>query len=149
MNQISKKVLFVCKGNWYRSQMAAAIYNKLTNSSNADSVGTYVGVVDEPEGQVLSDLFKTPDFFELMEKNGMSVRKNFTKRLQPSMIDEYDIVVSMAEEPYVPDFLKNAKKVVWWDNIKNPTFVDQKIAQDTYEKIDKLVRELIIQNEKF
>ena len=71
---MSKKVLFICKGNWFRSQMAAAIYNKLTNSSDADSAGTYAGSPDEPEGQIISDLFKTPDFFEIMEKNGMSVR---------------------------------------------------------------------------
>ncbi len=56
--------------------MAAAIYNKLTCSNDADSVGTYVGAPDEPEGQILADLFETPDFFEVMEKNGMNIRKN-------------------------------------------------------------------------
>ncbi len=142
MSQSSKKVLFICKGNWFRSQMAAAIYNKLTDSNYADSVGTYAGAPDEPEGQVLKDLFKTPHFFEIMEKNGMNVRGNSTKRLQPSMIDEYEIVISMAEEPYIPDFLKNAGKVIWWE-IENPTSVDQKVAEETYEKIDRLVRDLI------
>lgn len=125
--------------------MAAAIYNKLTNSTVADSVGTYVGAPDEPEGQILADLFKTPHFFQTMEENGMHVRNNSTKRLQPSMIDEYDIIVSMAEESYIPDFLKDAEKVIWWD-IKNPTFVDQKIAEDTYKRIDALVRSLIAEN---
>lgn len=126
--------------------MAAAIYNRLTNSSDADSVGTYTGASDEPEGQILADLFKTPHFFETMEKNGMNVRNNSTKRLQPSMINDYDVVVSMVEEPYIPDFLKDAKKVIWW-NIENPTSVDQKIAEDTYEKINNLVRGLIAQNQ--
>ena len=56
--------LFICKGNWFRSQMAAAIYNRLTASDAAHSVGTYAGAPDEPEGQVLADLFPTPDFFE-------------------------------------------------------------------------------------
>lgn len=146
MNHTPKKVLFICRGNWFRSQMAAAIYNKITNSSDADSVGTYTGAPDEPEGQILANLFKTPHFFEIMEKNGMSVRSNSTKRLQPSMIDEYNIVVSMAEEPFIPDFLKDAKKVIWWD-IENPTSVDQRIAEDTYEKIDTLVRDLIAKNQ--
>lgn len=146
MTHTPKKVLFICKGNWFRSQMAAAIYNKITNSNNADSVGTYTGAVDEPEGQILANLFKTPHFFEVMEKNDMNVRNNLTKRLQPSMIDEYDIVVSMAEEPYIPDFLKEAKKIIWWD-IKNPTNIDEKIAEDTYKKIDALVRELIFRNQ--
>jgi protein-tyrosine-phosphatase len=126
--------------------MAAAIYNKITNSNDADSAGTYTGAPDEPEGQVLENLFKTPYFFEIMEKHGMSVRNNTTKRLQPFMIDEYDIVVSMAEEPYIPDFLKNANKVIWWD-VENPTTVDQKVAEDTYEKIDVLVQDLITKNQ--
>ncbi len=125
--------------------MAAAIYNKLTDSNNADSVGTYTGASDEPEGQILEDLFKTPHFFETMEKNGMNVRKNSTRRLKPEMLDGYDLVISMTEEPYIPDFLKDNEKVIWW-KIENPTFVDQKIAEDAYEKIYNLVSKLIIEN---
>lgn len=126
--------------------MAAAIYNKLTSSNDADSAGTYTGAPDEPEGQILADLFETPYFFETMERNGMNVRNHSTKRLQPSMIDEYDTIVSMVEEPYIPDFLKDAKKVIWWD-IENPVFVDKKTAEEIYEKIDMLVRDLIAENQ--
>ena len=125
--------------------MAAAIYNKLTNSNDADSVGTYVGAPDEPEGQKLSGLFKTPDFFEIMERNGMNVRDNTTKKLLPSMIDDYDMVISMVEDPFIPDFLKNNSKVIWW-NIENPNHVDQKIAEETYGKIYNLVQNLITEN---
>ena len=142
MPHTPKKVLFICKGNWFRSQMAAAIYNKLTHSHDADSTGTYTGAPDEPEGQLLLHLFKTPHFFDVMEKNGMHVRNNSTQRLRPSMIDAYDIVISMAEEPYIPDFLRTAENVIWWD-IENPDSIDQKIAEDTYNKIEILVKELI------
>lgn len=125
--------------------MAAAIYNKLTNSNNADSVGTYVGALDEPEGQKLFNLFKTPDFFEIMERNGMNVRDNTTKKLLPSMVNDYEVMISMAEEPFIPDFLKNNSKVIWW-SIENPTHVDQKIAEETYGKIYNLVQNLITEN---
>lgn len=54
---LNKKVLFICKGNWFRSQMAAAIFNKLTNSNLADSAGTCAGTKEEPEGQTLAQLF--------------------------------------------------------------------------------------------
>lgn len=138
----SKKVLFICKGNWFRSQMAAAMYNKMTSTQNADSVGTYVGAVGEPEGQVLSNLFKKHHFFDVLEKNGMYLRNNTTKHLKQSMLDAHDIVVSMAEEPFIPDFLKNDKKVIWW-NVQNPTSEDRTVVEETYKKIEALVTNLI------
>ncbi len=136
------KILFICKGNYFRSQMAAAICNKLTHTNDADSVGTYTGASDEPEGQILSDLFLDPGFFEVMELHGMNVRNNSTKKLLPEMLKESNIVVSMAEEPYIPNFLKEDPKVIWWD-IENPAFVTRKVAEDTYNKLDIRIRELI------
>lgn len=143
-----KKVLFICRGNWFRSQMAAAIYNKLTNTNNADSVGAYVGAKDEPEGRFLTDLFQTDDFFEVMEESGMNVRNNFTKALTQQMLVDYDIVVSMAEECDSPEYLNNSKKVIRW-SIKNPMSVDREVAQDTYNRIHVLVSELIKNNGGF
>jgi len=34
------KVLFICKNNQFRSQMAASMYNKITGTNDADSAGT-------------------------------------------------------------------------------------------------------------
>jgi protein-tyrosine-phosphatase len=136
------RVLFICKGNWFRGQMAAAIYNKLTRTEDAHSAGTYAGAPDEPEGQVLADLFPTTDFFEAMEARGMDVRMRTTRRLHPWMLEDYDVVVSMAEEPFVPDFLKAAEAVFRWE-IENPRVVDRRVAEDIYLRIEALVRELI------
>jgi len=137
------KVLFICKGNYFRSQMAETIYNCLTNSHDAFSAGTYVGAPDEPEGQLLSDLFKNDSsFFEVMESHGMNLRNNLTKKLLPEMLDQYDVVVSMAEEPFIPEFLKNNRRVIWWD-IKNPNPAPPGFFKSTYDKLDELIRELI------
>jgi protein-tyrosine-phosphatase len=122
--------------------MAAAIYNKLTNTTDADSAGTYTGAPDEPEGLVLSEIYKTPHFFIAMEKHGLQIRHNLTKRLTPEMLAKADIVVSMAEEPYIPDFLKNESRVLWWD-IPNPKEVDTFIAEETYRKLELLILNLI------
>ncbi|MDB5498819.1 MAG: hypothetical protein JWP28_2850 [Phenylobacterium sp.] len=142
MTSRPKTVLFICKGNWFRSQMAAAIYNQLTGSTAADSVGTYAGAPDEPEGQILADLFPTPHFFETMARCGMDVRSNTTRRLQPAMLGAYDLVVSMAEEPFVPGFLRDAGDVIWWE-IENPKVVDAAVAEDVYGRVEALVRGLI------
>src|ERR1043165_7719096 len=98
------KILFICKGNWFRSQMAAAIYNKLTNTRDAISAGTYTGAPDEPEGLALTQVYEgQPQFFEVMEANGMDVKQNITTKLLPEMLNQADVIISMAEEPYIPD----------------------------------------------
>lgn len=126
--------------------MAAALYNKLTNTTDAFSVGTYPGAAEEPEGQLLEDLpaqgLLSPYFFEILDKNGMDVRKNKTMRLQPEMLNEYDYVVSMAEEPYIPDFLKDNTKVIWW-NVKNPTSVTKEVAENTYAQLFGLISDFV------
>lgn len=136
------KILFVCKSNQFRSQMAASIYNHLTNTADADSAGTYVGSIEEPEGVVIEKRFRTSDFFELMEENGMRIRNNRTKKLLPEMIEDASIVVSMAEEPFIPDFLFNSEKVIWW-RVENPPFATRDISEKTYSQINNLVERLI------
>lgn len=136
------KILFICKSNQFRSQMAASLYNKLMNSNDADSAGTYVGSDDEPEGEIIEKYFRSPDYFELMEENRMYIRNNRTKKLLPEMIENFDFVISMAEEPFVPDFLKNNKKTIWWE-IDNPPFATREVTEKTYSKIKILVEQLI------
>jgi protein-tyrosine-phosphatase len=136
------KVLFICKNNQFRSQMAAAIYNKLTSTDDAFSAGTFVGHLDNPEGVFIEQFFRTKDFFEIMEQNGMYIRSSKTKKLLPEILDQADIVVSMAEEPFVPDFLREAKKVIFWD-VENPPFATKEVSKKTYIKILKLVKKLI------
>lgn len=135
------KILFICKGNWFRSQIAAALYNKLTNSDSADSAGTYVGSKDEPEGMKISEAIPFDYFFDFMESQGMNVRDNRTTKLTPTMLEKYDTIISMAEEPYIPDYLKQNKNVVWW-NVENPEHITKETTENTYNKIDSLVRKL-------
>jgi len=136
------RALFICKGNWFRSQMAAAIYNRLTGSTCGESAGTYAGAPDEPEGQLLVDLFPTPHFFEAMERRGMHVRANATRGLRPDMLAGFDTIVCMAEEPNVPDFIRATPGVIWWD-VENPKVVDEAKAEEIYAQMDDLVRALV------
>lgn len=141
------KILFICKNNQFRSQMAASIYNKLTKTEDAVSAGTYVGSADVPEGTPIERYFKTPDFFELMEENGMNIRSNRTKKLLPEMIENFDAVVSMVEDPFIPDFLLSNKKVIWWE-VENPVFASRDVSEKTYDQIKSLVEQLILFNTK-
>lgn len=122
--------------------MAAAIYNHLTDTSDADSAGTCVGSDDEPEGTIISTRFRTPDFFELMEEEGMFLRDNRTKKITSSMVKEAELVVSMAEEPFVPSFLAENEKVICWD-VNNPPFATREVSEETYRNIRALIEHLI------
>jgi protein-tyrosine-phosphatase len=136
------KVLFICKNNQFRSQMAAAIYNQLTGTSDAFSAGTYVGAEDAPEGALIKNFFRKDDFFQVMEEKNLQLRNNTMKKVSPELLSEADLAVSMAEEPFIPDFLKNSKGVIWW-KVNNPTFVDRATAEQTYKEIYKLTEDLI------
>ncbi len=136
------KVLFVCKGNMARSTLAAALYNKMTNTADATSAGTYVGAPDEPEGRVLSDIFPDPSFFEVLEEHDIHVRNYKTVRLTEAMLDDADVIVSMAEEPFVPGFLKNHPDVLVW-NVENPETVDRPVAEKLYKELSGLVKNLL------
>ena len=126
----------------FRSQMAAAIYNKLTGTKDADSVGTYVGAPEEPEGWKLSEIPWQPGFLDFMKKKEMDLSEARTKKLLPEMLEEADIIVSMAEEPFIPDFLKQNKKVIWWE-VENPNGVDERVATETFDKLSTLISNLV------
>ena len=135
------KVLFICKNNQFRSQMAAAIYNKLTGTSNASSAGAYVGNLQNPEGENIQQYFVTSDFFVLMEEKGMNLRKNVTRKLSPELLKKSDVVVSMAEEPFIPEFLRKSKKVIWW-KVFLPPLATREISEETYKLLSKLIKKL-------
>lgn len=136
------KILFICKNNQFRSQMAAAIYNQMTGTDDADSVGTHVGSIDVPEGDSIRKYFRLPDFFEFMGEKGMDVRNNRTKKLLPEMIENASRVISMAEGPFIPDFLRSSKKVTWWE-IDNPTLVTREVAEKTFNQLKYLIEDAI------
>lgn len=123
--------------------MAAAIYNQITGTDDADSAGTYVGSVDVPEGTVIEKYFKTPDYFELMEENGMNIRNNLTKKLLPEMIENANITVSIVQEPFIPDFLRNNEKVIWW-KVEDPSITTREVSEKTYSEIKSLVEQLVL-----
>ncbi|MES3005187.1 MAG: hypothetical protein V4690_03725 [Patescibacteria group bacterium] len=141
------KILFICKNNQFRSQMAAAIYNKLTKTEDAFSVGTYVGVPENPGGDPIRKFFRTTDLFELMEANDMYIRDVQTQKLLPEHSDNADVVVSMAEEPFIPDFLKENKQVIWW-NVDNPPFATKEVSEEIYKQIHQLIENLLISSKK-
>lgn len=136
------KILFVCKGNNCRSQMAEAIYNRLTKSNDASSAGTVV----EGAGETLEEFGKHPNItsftIEVMRDTGYDVRDKVQTQLTEDMLAQYDQIVSMAAKQYTPAWLANASNYVYWD-VDDPAGRSYDITKDAKNEIEQRVKELI------
>lgn len=101
------KVLFVCKANVGRSQMATAFFNKMSKKHHAIGAGTHVG---ENEGKPIHEFV-----VNCMAELGYDLSKNTRKQLTPKMVEEADKIIVMNDREDLPDYVKNSPKVVFWD----------------------------------
>jgi protein-tyrosine-phosphatase len=107
------KILFVCWANVGRSQMAASFYNHLTGTKNANSAGTEV----EMPGETLGERRKRRGgtfVITAMADEGIDVSDNIATQLTPKMLENYDVIISMADEKYTPVWLSNNPRYVSW-----------------------------------
>ena len=137
------KILFVCKGNMARSQMAEEFYNNLVKDGpRAVSAGTVPGTIpEEPEGWQLDEIPYLGHVISVMKDMGFDISKKKTIRVKAKMIDDADLIINMAEGETVPQFLNDSKKMIRWE-VPNPdgTIESVIVAKDM---IWKLVNELI------
>jgi protein-tyrosine-phosphatase len=108
------KVLFVCKGNVARSQMAASIYNRLTNSQSAKSAGVKVTHEGETLGERRARIGGSHTL-TVMQEDGYDISNNKQHQLTKGMLSKYDVVVSMHHEGDDPEWLLNSSKYLFWD----------------------------------
>ena len=135
------RILFVCRGNVARSQMAEAIYNKLTNTSDANSAGTRV----EKPGETLSErkkrIGKSP-VFDVMTDNGLSPADKQQTRLTQDMLSQYDVIVSMASKKYTPEWLSSEPNYVYW-KINDPKARGYAYTNGARLRIEARIREML------
>ncbi|MFH1503753.1 MAG: low molecular weight phosphatase family protein [Candidatus Diapherotrites archaeon] len=120
------KVLFVCRGNVGRSQMASGLFTKYTGIK-AYSAGIKVF---ENENQKLKEIPLAEPAIRFMKREGLDIAENFRKQLTPNMFEQFDKIIVMSEPDTIPEYLLQNKKVEFWE-IQDPKGVDDK----EYEKI--------------
>ena len=135
------KVLFVCRGNVARSQMAEAIYNKITHSQDADSAGTHVENPGETLGERKARIGRSP-VFDVMTDNGLRPDNKRQTQLTKSMVSHYDVVICMAGKKYTPKWLSNAPNYVYW-KVNDPKARGYAYTDGARRRLEAKILELI------
>lgn len=135
------KVLFVCWANVGRSQMAAALYNHLSGTHDADSAGTAVDRPGETLGQRRERRGGTHTIAVMAAKQ-IDVRNAQRTQLTPKMLDAYDLIISMAQKEYTPDWLGSHPNYRYWD-VADPGGQDYDATLVALRDIEPRVRELL------
>ena len=129
------KVLFVCKYNAGRSQMAEAFFNGLSKKHQATSAGTHATErihLPMPEFVLTS-----------MNKLGFDLSKHFRKQLNPEMAEKADKIVMITEKENLPDYVKKSSKTIHWDvpDAKDKSYEFHCMVRDQIKVlVEKLVK---------
>ncbi len=105
------KILFVCKSNIGRSQMAEALFSHFNSEHIVSSAGTDVPV--ENENQLVSEI--DTKLVNAVDAEGIDVTKKVRNQLTLEMVTGSDRVVSLISIDELPDYLKNSNKLEIWD----------------------------------
>ncbi len=129
------RILFICRANIGRSQMAAAFFNKLSKKHKASSAGTHVGLLKDgtPVHHFIVDC---------MKEIGYDVSKSTRRQLTAEMAEEADKIVVITDKKDLPDYIKDSQKVIFWnvEDAKDKPYGFHRLIRD---KIKKLVEELV------
>lgn len=130
-----KTILFVCRANVTRSQMAAAFFNAgAPEGWHAVSAGTDVKTEDgkDADGHMLKDTPATVYIFATMDECGINMRENLRHQVTPAMIAEADAVIALVPKEECPDFMRNSPKTTYWDvpDVESVTLLEFKKVRD-------------------
>lgn len=135
------KILFVCRGNVGRSQIAEALFSKATGIKSF-SAGTKIG---ENENQKIKELLTAEPVIRFMKKEGIDISKNVRTSITPDMIKKYDKIIVMAEPETIPEYLSKSNKVEVWD-IDDPKGVNDLSYEKIISKIKSKIKEFLKAN---
>ena len=138
-------VLFVCKANVGRSQIAEAIFNQraegkhMARSAGVEARGSEGKDLD---GMLLKDRASSEHAIECLKEAGIDVSGKFIKRLTPEMAEIADKIVVMVKPDAAPEFLKENGKVVYWD-ISDPDGRSLEYYRATRDEIKRMIEALL------
>ena len=134
------KILFICKGNVGRSQMAEALFRKkFGDEHEVISAGTAISGPEQPIGELMPNI---KEVLDVMQEEGMDVSMYIRNQMTEKMVEDTDKVVAIVEDEVVlPEYLANSLKLIRW-NVADPKGKDLEFTRDVKNQIKKSIDDL-------
>lgn len=131
------KILFICKGNVGRSQIAEALFRKkFGDIHEAVSAGTALSGPEQPIGELMPNI---KEVLDVMQEEGMDVSMYVRNQLTEKMVEDADKVVAIVEdEVALPEYLSGSPKLIRW-NVADPKGKDLETTREIKNQIKKLI----------
>ena len=131
------KILFICKGNVGRSQIAEALFRKkFGDKHSVISAGTKISAPEQPIGELMPQI---QEVLDVMNEEGIDVSKAIRKQLTETMVSEADVAIAiMVEEEVLPDYLLSYPKLMRWD-IPDPKGKDLEFTRNVKNEIKEYI----------
>jgi len=136
------KVLFICNANVGRSQVAEALFNKLSVHESV-SAGTRADEIvsrRNPASRSLKDAGSRT--ISYMREEGLDVSEKLRDQLTSKMVQEADRVIVMADGDSWPDYLRDSDKVTSW-NIPDAVGLSDDAILSINNEVKRRVEELV------
>ena len=139
------KVLFVCKANVGRSQVAQVRFEQLSkHESYCAGIGVAESVAQRPSSK-LKDIrnLRPVEYIKTRLRVDHSERDRL--QLTPEMIDDMDLAIIIHDKAEWPDYLKEGANIVFWDIPDTPGLDDEsagKLWDQVQLRVEELVREI-------
>ena len=139
------KVLFVCKANVGRSQVAQVRFEQLSkHESYCAGIGVAESVAQRPSNK-LKDIRNLRPVEYIKTRLGVDHSERDRLQLTPEMIDDMDLAIIIHDKAEWPDYLKEGANVVFWDIPDTPGLDDEsagKLWNQVQLRVEELVREI-------
>lgn len=138
------KVLFICRGNVGRSQIAEALLKKeAANRFEVSSAGTKLSGPEQPIGELTPAINEVLD---VMNEIGIDVSRNVRRQVTEEMAQYSDkIILVVDDNDPIPDYLTNNPKVIRWD-VLDPKGKDLEFTRNVRNQISDLISKFIEEN---